>query len=156
VTFPKKPHWTVFTDNILLQKTLKSPFFSFVDQPEKAEILWIFREFSGFELMKKFTLVNHIPNEQLLVSKQSLSETCLAYWGFASWMPLTFNLQTQLPLFIAEFKRREKVGLGNVWIERPWNMARKIDSCVSGNLDFLIRNTETGARVVSECKITFL
>jgi hypothetical protein len=36
------------------------------------------------------------------------------------WLPLTYNLETQLAAFIADFHGRQDNNEDNVWIVKPW------------------------------------
>jgi hypothetical protein len=42
-------------------------------------------------------------------------------YGYVTWFPLTYNLDNELPEFIAEYKEREKKNENNIWIIKPWN-----------------------------------
>ncbi|KAK7878906.1 hypothetical protein WMY93_030840 [Mugilogobius chulae] len=66
------------------------------------------------------------------------------------WLPLTFNLQTELPQFVRCFKTRAERGEDNHWICKPWNLARGLDTHISNNLNCIIRQRESTPKVV--CK----
>jgi tubulin--tyrosine ligase-like protein 12 len=38
-------------------------------------------------------------------------------------------------------------GEWNVWIVKPWNMARSIDMHISDDVDFIVRLTDAGPKV---------
>jgi tubulin--tyrosine ligase-like protein 12 len=42
---------------------------------------------------------------------------------------------------------RKRDGMDNLWIMKPWNMARTIDTTVSGDLSAIIRLIETGPKI---------
>jgi len=47
----------------------------------------------------------------------------------------TYDLNTQLPIFVGSFQDRAKKGLDNTWIVKPTNLARSIDTWVTNNID---------------------
>jgi len=60
------------------------------------------------------------------------------------WYQVTFDLYSQLPQFISHFKKRTEWARDqNVWICKPWNLARSLDSTVSNDLNEIIRLRET-------------
>ena len=48
---------------------------------------------------------------------------------------------------IGDYLVREEKGLDNLWILKPWNMERTIDTTVTGNLTAIIRLMETGPKI---------
>lgn len=63
------------------------------------------------------------------------------------WLQPTYNLETQLAQMIGDYLIRGRDGLDNLWILKPWNMARTIDTTITGNLSAIIRLMETGPKV---------
>lgn len=59
--------------------------------------------------------------------------------GAPAWLQPTYELDSELAAFIGDFQERERVGADNLWILKPWNMARSIDSSVTRNLVQVIR-----------------
>ncbi len=52
--------------------------------------------------------------------KDLLAETVRGVLGEVPWLPLTYNLETQLAAFIADFHGRQEKNEDNVWIVKPW------------------------------------
>uniref|UniRef100_UPI00358F3E27 tubulin--tyrosine ligase-like protein 12 n=1 Tax=Myxine glutinosa TaxID=7769 RepID=UPI00358F3E27 len=99
-------------------------------------------------------MLSQFPAENLLTVKD-----CLAAMGrraakdnvkCASWLPITFNLRTELPQFVRFFLQRQRSGEDNHWICKPWNLARGLDTHVCNNLHEIIRHRESTPKVV--CK----
>lgn len=67
--------------------------------------------------------------------------------GLTKWFQPTYNLEGQLTPMIGDYLVREEEGLDNLWILKPWNMARTIDTTVTGNLTAIIRLMETGPKI---------
>ena len=55
------------------------------------------------------------------------------------WLPLTFNLKTELKEFVSCYQVNEREGRDNHWIVKPWNLARALDTQVSNNLAHILR-----------------
>lgn len=62
-------------------------------------------------------------------------------------MQPTYNLETHLAQLIGDYYVRRRDGLNNLWILKPWNMARTIDTTVTDNLSSIIRLMETGPKI---------
>lgn len=71
----------------------------------------------------------------------------LQAYGSCDWFQPTYNLETQLTQFIGDYYVRENEKADNLWILKPWNMARTIDTTVTGNLSAIIRLMETGPKI---------
>lgn len=67
--------------------------------------------------------------------------------GSPQWLQPTYNLETHLSQLIGDYCVRRKEGLDNLWILKPWNMARTIDTTVTDNLPAIIRLMETGPKI---------
>ncbi len=66
-----------------------------------------------------------------------------------NWLPITYNLNSELSEFITYWKQREDEGLENLWIVKPWNLTRSLDMIITRNLNQIIRYQETGPKVRS-------
>ena len=67
--------------------------------------------------------------------------------GAPQWLQPTYNLDTNLSELIGDYNVRKRDGRNNLWILKPWNMARTIDTTVTGNLTAIIRLMETGPKI---------
>lgn len=68
-------------------------------------------------------------------------------WGSPEWLQPTYNLETHLSPLIGDYCMRKRDGMDNLWILKPWNMARTIDTTVTGDLSAIIRLMETGPKI---------
>lgn len=96
------------------------------------------------------TLICHFAFEETLTCKDMLAVICRRIQGSHNWLPVTYNLNAELAQFIAYWKQCEDKGLRNIWILKPWNLARSIDMSITTNLDQIIRSQETGPKVNPE------
>ena len=150
-----KTNYTVFTDIVLLSDTLTLENFTFVDDKDKADILWVsdhYRKFDELIPESHILFINQFPFEDLYTCKHFMSTLIISHGKFDandiytrgySWLPLTFELNYDLKLFVRCFLKRQEMGLKNIWILKPVNKARGIDIHVTDDLDKIIRHTES-------------
>lgn len=67
--------------------------------------------------------------------------------GSPEWLQPTYNLESQLSQLIGDFCKRHRERRDNLWILKPWNMARTIDTTVTGDISAIIRLMETGPKI---------
>merc|ERR1712043_149696 len=63
------------------------------------------------------------------------------------WLPITFNLKTEIPKFVSYFQQREEQGHDNHWIVKPWNLARALDTQVSSYLPHILKQVYSGPKI---------
>ncbi|WOG94208.1 hypothetical protein DCAR_0313501 [Daucus carota subsp. sativus] len=141
----------VYTDIPQVEEFLTRPEFVITSDSKDADIIWTAMQVD--EEMKKATgihdqqYINQFPYEACLVMKHHLAETIQKAHGLTKWFQPTYNLEGQLTPMIGDYLVREEEGLDNLWILKPWNMARTIDTTVTGNLTAIIRLMETGPKI---------
>ncbi|CEF62530.1 Tubulin--tyrosine ligase-like protein 12 [Strongyloides ratti] len=147
-----------------LFSNLKDIKVEFVDNIYEADVIWLRHHFSEFkDLAEKNStaLVNQFPYESSLTVKDLFAANVELVFNdteFDSvkmvkpplWLPITYNLNTELPQFYKYFKEREKKNLNNTFIIKPWNMARTLNMTISDDMSFIIRQVETGPKIA--CK----
>ena len=147
-----KEKYKVWTDYTEIREHIKSEHFVFVEDLNEAEIVWAtqihWRDFKDISAKKIF--VNQFEGEEILTMKHLLAALVELYYGTPNWFCLTFNLETQLPVFISEFKKRQVSKHNNHWILKPWNYSRSIGTVISDNLSQIIRMKETGPKLACE------
>ncbi|RWW15606.1 hypothetical protein GW17_00020536 [Ensete ventricosum] len=94
-----------------------------------------------------------MPDGKLASAVRILCEFVLTYrpctqaQGRPEWLQPTYNLETQLSQLIGDYFVRKQDALNNLWILKPWNMARTIDTTVTEDLSAIIRLMETGPKI---------
>ncbi|EFJ22552.1 hypothetical protein SELMODRAFT_105046 [Selaginella moellendorffii] len=146
-----KRHFTVYSDIPQVMDFLNRPEFTLIDDPSKADIIWASWQVDE-EACKAFGLnqdqfTNQFPFEACIVMKHNLAETMRLAYGNPEWLPTTYNLESHLAALIGDYNAREKRGDDNLWILKPWNMARTIDTTVTRSLPAIIRHMETGPKI---------
>ncbi|XP_044982816.1 tubulin--tyrosine ligase-like protein 12 [Hordeum vulgare subsp. vulgare] len=152
----------VFTDIPQVEEFLTRPEFVLTTDPKDADIIWAGMQIDS-ELKSSLGLtdqqyMNQFPFEACLVMKHHLADTIHRAWGSPEWLQPTYNLETHLSQLIGEYSVRKRDGMDNLWIMKPWNMARTIDTTVSGDLSAIIRLMETGPKICQkyiECPALF-
>ncbi|KAG6431653.1 hypothetical protein SASPL_109735 [Salvia splendens] len=141
----------VYTDLPQVEEFLTRPEFTITSEPKDADIIWTSLQVD--EEMKKAVglndqqYINQFPFEACLVMKHHLAETVQKAHGAPQWLQPTYNLETHLAQLIGDCYTRERDGVDNLWILKPWNMARTIDTTVTQNLSQIIRLMETGPKI---------
>ncbi|KAL2501429.1 tubulin-tyrosine ligase [Forsythia ovata] len=141
----------VYTDIPQVEEFLTRPEFVITTEPKNADIIWTSTQVDE-EMKKAIGLndqqyINQFPFEACLVMKHHLAETVQKAYGAPEWLQPTYNLETQLSQLLGDYYTREKAGVDNLWILKPWNMARTIDTTVTQNLSAIIRLMETGPKI---------
>ncbi|KAF0891340.1 hypothetical protein E2562_009500 [Oryza meyeriana var. granulata] len=141
----------VFTDIPQVEEFLTRPEFILTSDPKEADIIWISMQVDS-ELKNALGLTdqqytNQFPFEACLVMKHHLAETIHKAWGSPEWLQPTYNLETHLSQLIGDYCVRKRDAMDNLWIMKPWNMARTIDTTVTGDLSAIIRLMETGPKI---------
>ncbi|KAK3150649.1 hypothetical protein QOZ80_3AG0235910 [Eleusine coracana subsp. coracana] len=141
----------VFTDIPHVEEFLTRPEFVLTNDPKEADIIWVGMQVDS-EVKNALGLTdqqytNQFPFEACLVMKHHLAETIHKAWGSPEWLQPTYNLETHLSPLIGDYYMRKRDGMDNLWIMKPWNMARTIDTTVTGDLSAIIRLMETGPKI---------
>ncbi|XP_026494343.1 tubulin--tyrosine ligase-like protein 12 [Vanessa tameamea] len=153
----------VFSEYEFINQHLTAPGFEIVDNENDADILWYTNHFKTFKELSAtpHKFVNQFPFEYVITIKDLLA--IVARRGqkklnldennletLPAWLPTTFNMKTELPKLIAYYIQRQKQGLDNHWICKPYNLARGLDTYISDNLDFLCRLPMSGPKVAQK------
>eukprot|EP00026_Physarum_polycephalum_P001186 Phypoly_transcript_01187.p1 GENE.Phypoly_transcript_01187~~Phypoly_transcript_01187.p1 ORF type:complete len:718 (+),score=105.98 Phypoly_transcript_01187:1437-3590(+) len=152
-TITEARKFTVFTNMQVIRTSLsKSETFTITDNKATADILWIYDHFAAFSSITGSTqFVNQFPGEKCIVVKDLLLNTVTSVFGQPSWLPVTYNMETQLPEFLGDFFQfsRENPDKSRVFIVKPWNLARGIGHVITDNLSCMLRVSDIGPKVAS-------
>ncbi|XP_050353813.1 tubulin--tyrosine ligase-like protein 12 [Nymphalis io] len=153
----------VFSEYVFINQYLTAPGFEIVENETEADILWYTSHFKTFKELSAtpHKFVNQFPFEYVITIKDLLAivarrgQKKLSLDGdnlntLPAWLPTTFNMKTELSKLIAYFMQRQKQGLDNHWICKPYNLARGLDTYISDNLDFLCRLPMSGPKVAQK------
>ncbi|KAL6507667.1 hypothetical protein OROGR_023862 [Orobanche gracilis] len=144
----------VYTDIPQVEEYLNRPEFVFTTEPKNADIVWtsvqVDEEMKEEVGLNDHQYINQFPFEACLVMKHHLAETVQKLskaHGAPLWLQPTYNLERHLTQLIGDYYTRERDGADNLWILKPWNMARTIDTTVTQSLSAIIRLMETGPKI---------
>lgn len=147
------PVLKVYTEYSLVKDYLKDPGFEFVDDEDEADVLWLTRHYHDYKKLAETrpgTFINQFPCERVITTKDLLAIVARRSGKSPVWLPMTFNLMTELPIFVGVFQRREAAGLDNHWICKPWNLARALDTTVTDNLNCILRLPFSGPKIAQK------
>ncbi|XP_078272630.1 tubulin--tyrosine ligase-like protein 12 [Rhinoraja longicauda] len=153
--YPKDKIFKVYADIRQVLENLDDPRFVLTEAEENADILYLYNHFKDYRTLSELrprVLVNQFPCENLVTVKDCLAAVARRAGGVGGpkWLPLTYNLCTELPQFVSCYQQRQDRGEDNHWICKPWNLARGLDTHVTNNLHYIIRQRESSPKVV--CK----
>lgn len=141
----------VYTDIPQVEEFLSRPEFVLTMEPTDADIIWtgmqVDEEVRKTVGIRENQYVNQFPFEACLVMKHHLAETIHEAHGSPEWFQPTYNLETHLSQLIGDYLTRRRNGVDNLWILKPWNMARTIDTTVTDDISAIIRLMETGPKI---------
>lgn len=153
----------VFSQYNRINENLTRPEFEIVTEEGPAEVLWFINHFKAYKELSELAphkYVNQFPHENVLTIKDLLcivarrnakgqtdKKTLQTY---PAWLPTTFNLKTELVKFVAYYHQRELKGLDNLWISKPFNLARSLDTHITRNLHFITRLPLTGPKIIQK------
>eukprot|EP00096_Caligus_rogercresseyi_P006630 TRINITY_DN2326_c0_g1_i1.p1 TRINITY_DN2326_c0_g1~~TRINITY_DN2326_c0_g1_i1.p1 ORF type:complete len:534 (-),score=108.36 TRINITY_DN2326_c0_g1_i1:98-1699(-) len=155
----------VYVEYDVVRDNLHHPKFEIVEDMSSADVLWLLSHFKEYkELSETFPwkLINQFPFENVLTIKDFLCIVSRRLKGstgdekedvetsFPEWLPVTYNLKTELPQFISYYQNREKRGLDNHWIVKPWNLARGLDMHITPHLHTILRLPFSGPKIAQK------
>lgn len=152
----------VYSEYKYVNENLTHPRFVIVDNEEEADILWYTHHFKDFKTLAEETptkFVNQFPFEYILTIKDLLSIVCrrnskdiekTTLQTSPDWLPTTYNLKTELLKFMSYYQNREKKNLNNLWIIKPFNLARSLDSYITDNINMVIKSALTGPKIIQK------
>ncbi|XP_034021343.1 tubulin--tyrosine ligase-like protein 12 isoform X2 [Thalassophryne amazonica] len=154
-TVPADKILKVYSELAQVRNNLSHPRFQVTEEEDEADIIWSYSHIKDYRKLSEerpHVMLNQFPCESLITAKDCLAAVARrANSGLLpDWMPETFNLQTELPQFIKRYHLRQQRGQDNHWICKPWNLARGLDTHITNNLNYIIRQTESTPKVV--CK----
>ncbi|KAI9361841.1 tubulin-tyrosine ligase family-domain-containing protein [Pilaira anomala] len=135
----KKDSIFVCTDTTFVQQFLKLENVKFTNDPAKADILWTSQDFQGWDSLEPHQIVNQFPNEKCITYKHNMAELIRKTYGSPDWYMPTYNIMTELSEFVGDYLNTEEEEKTNLWITKPWNMARGLSLDITDNLAEIIR-----------------
>ncbi|KAF9106301.1 Tubulin--tyrosine ligase-like protein 12 [Mortierella sp. AM989] len=121
-----------------------------VDSEDQADLLWFTQDFKEFEKLTKGQRINQLENESCLTYKNNLAALVKSAYGAVPWSTTTYNLTTELAPFVGHYFWNKEHEHRNLWICKPWNMARGLQITIQEELAPLVRQRDTGPKVVQE------
>ncbi|KAK2726709.1 tubulin--tyrosine ligase-like protein 12 isoform X2 [Artemia franciscana] len=155
----------VYTQYPFIAENLRDPRFEITEDENSADICWYVSAFKDFETLSLQTpnrIINQFPFEYILTVKDLLGVVCRrkapnnitcdreTLKTYPSWLPATFDLNTEIEKFAAYFQARESKGIDNHWICKPFNLARSLDTHVTNNLSFILRLPFSGPKIAQK------
>ncbi|XP_068616017.1 tubulin--tyrosine ligase-like protein 12, partial [Brachionichthys hirsutus] len=154
-TLPEDKILKVYSELSQVTNNLTHPRFQLTEEEEEADIMWRYAHIKDYRKLSEErprVMLNQFPCECLVTVKDCLAFVSRRVNGGSrpDWIPETFSLAIEMPQFIKRYRQRQKSGEDNHWICKPFNLARGLDTHITDNLDYIIRQRESVPKVV--CK----
>ncbi|CAH1966083.1 unnamed protein product [Acanthoscelides obtectus] len=149
----KRDVYKVYTQYDLVRQYLTDQRFILVDTELEADILWYTKHFKDFEELSidfPGKYVNQFPFEYVITVKDLLCITCRRNQSSLRWLPTSYNLVTEIRNFVSYYQYRNKNGMGNYWIVKPYNLARGLDIHITNNLSYILKLSLTGPKIAQK------
>ncbi|XP_058812359.1 tubulin--tyrosine ligase-like protein 12 [Topomyia yanbarensis] len=153
----------VYCEYEMVKQYLTDPAFEIVESPDDADILWMTNHFKQHKELSESTpnkFINQFPFENVITIKDLLSIVCRRMADKVTdldplranpkWLPVTYNLKTELIEFVSYYQNRARKGLDNHYIVKPWNLARGLDTHITKSLPQIMRLQQTGPKIVQK------
>ncbi|KAI7818719.1 tubulin-tyrosine ligase family-domain-containing protein [Gamsiella multidivaricata] len=140
----------LYTTTEWVATNCKLPQVELVDTEEQADLLWFSQDFKEFDKLTKGQKINQLENESCMTFKHNLAALVKAAYGTVPWSSTTYNLTTELAPFVGHYLWNQEHHHRNLWICKPWNMARGLQITVQEELAPLVRLRDTGPKIVQE------
>ena len=160
VTFPELPSdrkIKVYAEYEYIRSNLSDPRFELTDNMAEADILWLsshFKDYAEFSRECSDQRINQFPFENVITIKDLLGIVSRRVENTGGngpdWLPVTFNLKTEIKEFVSYYQKREAEGLDNHWIIKPWNLARALDTQVCSSLSHILRLPFSGPKIAQK------
>ncbi|XP_061193529.1 tubulin--tyrosine ligase-like protein 12 [Saccostrea echinata] len=156
---PRDRNPKVYLKYMNFHQFLTDKRFDIVETKEEADIIFIQKHFKEYDKYPD-KCVNQFPFERVITVKDLLAVVCRRAGDGKEdpdtlernpkWLPVTYNLETEITQFVSYFQHREKKALNNHWICKPWNLARGLDMHITDNLIYILRLPDSGPKIA--CK----
>ncbi|XP_020278449.1 tubulin--tyrosine ligase-like protein 12 [Pseudomyrmex gracilis] len=154
----------VYSEYSTILSYLTDPAFEITDIMEEADVLWFVSHYKTYKELNASSpnvFVNQFPYENVLTIKDLLSIVCRrkakdklydydTLETYPEWLPTTYNLSTELVQFVSYFTHRAEKNLDNIWICKPWNLARSMDTYITDNLYAILRLPCGGPKIAQK------
>jgi len=141
----------VFSEYPFINRNLKHPRFVLTNNMADADVLWLsthFKEFQEFSRETPEKRINQFPGENVITIKDMLC--VIARRKVKKYLPVTYNLVTELAQFVSYYQQLEKEGEDTHWIVKPWNLARGLDTQVCHGLGHILRLPASGPKIAQK------
>jgi len=149
--FPMDRSIKVYSEYSFINQNLTHNRFALTDNMAEADILWLsthFKEFFEFSKETPEKRINQFPGENVITIKDMLC--VVARRMDKKYLPVTFNLVTELPKFVSYYQTLEESGEDTHFIVKPWNLARGLDMQVCHDLKHILRLPASGPKIAQK------
>ncbi|KAF9357310.1 hypothetical protein BGX26_003915 [Mortierella sp. AD094] len=140
----------LYTTTEWVATNCKLPNVELVDSEDQADLLWFSQDFKDFDKLTKGQRINQLENESCVTFKHNLAALVKLAYGTVPWSSTTYNLTTELAPLVGNYLWNQEHERRNLWIVKPWNMARGLQITIQEELAPLVRQRDTGPKIAQE------
>ena len=170
----------VATDMDFMAECVTDPMFKIISDEAEADIVFTSHHFDQYRDWFENNpgkVINQFPSENIICCKdlliklgrrwtlptsdlencdhviRTLLNSVDENWAeklHPDWMPISFDLVNELPVFVRHFLERQEKNLDNTWIIKPWNMARGRFIYVTDNLAMIVKLAYTFPKIIQK------
>jgi hypothetical protein len=148
---PKEKLKVLCDMQMLIEPDMHLKEIQFVGKERDADVVFQYCGDTNFIDWLPRKVYLNFPNSMAINVKNAMAETMSKKYGAGvSWLPETYDMDTQLPWFVARYKQNAAEGKDNHWIVKPCNSACVRGIFVTTHLPTIVRCGGLGLHLVQK------
>ena len=130
----------IASDYKYFRENVKDSRYEIVQDADNADMCWFNDNISNYLVGSAAEIIlskmrNQFELDNVFLNKEKFAENVQNILGHTKWIPLTFNLTTQMNEFVGEWLKNETYGESNWWMSKPIGQEKSLDMAIHNSLD---------------------